>query len=361
MKHLLSKIGISMMLAAVLAACSGETDTDSRGEQAPVRFGVGIAATRTAANTLTIDGSGANELSLKSEGFGVFACYTGIHPYVSTSITCNLMWNQQVTYDNTQSVWTYAPLAYWPTTDIEEEVTYATFYAYAPYSDATDPYGCIVDFSYPGETGDPWLTYQLGGTMYADGANGWKTKQADLLYDMQQDQQRPMPPYAHKVHFSFKHALACVGDRITVTCSDALQSKLKSLYTSSNVTLTLNKLRLDYLLTRKGRLVLNSSIQPNWQPVESGDARVHRLLVLNPEHIIATATSASVCTLTDYAVNDQGIFYIPIEVGANAQTVTATADYTFSTGETGQISTTINLSTISNAGNGRNLNLVLDF
>lgn len=361
MKQLLSNIAISMMLAAVLAACSDETGTTSRGEYPPVRFGVGRTTTRTASNTLTIDGSGANELSLKSEGFGVFACYTGIHPYVSTSITCNLMWNQQVTYDNTQSVWTYAPLAYWPTTDNEDEVSYATFYAYAPYSDATDPYGCIVDFSYPGETGDPWLTYQLGGTMYADGANGWKTKQADLLYDMQKDQQRPVPPHANKVNFSFKHALSCVGDRITVTCSDALQSKLKSLYTSSQVTLTLNKLRLDYLLTRKGRLVLNSSIQPNWQPVESGDARVHRLLVLNPEHIIATATSASVCTLTDYAVNDQGIFYIPIEVGANAQTVTATADYTFSTGETGQISTTINLSTISNAGNGRNLNLVLDF
>ena len=356
-----------MMTALMTAACNGESAPEGKPSQpgSAIAFtiddGTTRASHRTAPNTLTLNGSGTNEQSLKTEGFGVFACYTGYYRYVSSTITSNLMWNQQVTYDNTLSRWAYSPLVYWPATELLDDEAYATFYAYAPYSDATDPYGSIVDFSHPSETGDPWLTYQLGGTMYADGANGWKAKQADLLYDIQKDQQRPYPPTASKVTFQFKHALACVGDEITVTCSDNVQTQLKGLYSSADVTLTLNTLRLDYTLTAKGRLVLNGSDTPNWKVLDSGDATVHRLLVLNPDQVIATATSASVCTLTPYTATNQGLFYIPLEVAGNPQTLTATADYTLSTGTTGQIATTISLSSIRQAGEGRNLNLVLDF
>ena len=255
--------------------------------------------------------------------------------------------------------WTYSPVAYWPDTEGEFD-EYVTFFAYAPYSNgSTDANAaCIVDFSLPGETGDPWLVYQIGGTMYADGADGWKARQVDLLYDFQKDHQKPDTP-AGKVNFSFRHALAYMGDRITVTCSDALQTHLKSLYAGSDVTITLNTLRLDYELTQKGRLILNGNSQPNWQPVNSGDPLVHRLLVLNPDHVLATATSASACTLTDYSVSDQGIFYIPIWVGANPQRLTATAYYTLSTGDEGAVATPLSLGNYTEPGNGCDLNLSL--
>jgi len=358
--------------ALLLIACSlvdeDNDDCTKAGEQpgSAIAFtvsddGDSTALTRTAPNTLTLDGSGTNELKLQDEGFGVFASHTGFHPYVSSTTTSNLMWNQKVAYDNSRSQWDYTPTAYWPYTEdgLDE---YVTFFAYAPYSDGStdDHAACIVDFSLPGETGDPWLVYQLGGTMYADGADGWKARQVDLLYDFQKDQKKPDTP-AGVVSFSFKHALACVGDRITVTCSDALQTQLKNLsnISGSAVTLTLNTLRLDYELTQKGKLILNGKTQPNWQTVNSGDVLVHRLLVLNPDHILATATSVSACTLTDYTATDQGVFYIPIQVGTNTQKLTATAYYTLSTGDDGAIATTINLDSVTDSGTGRNLNLSL--
>jgi len=321
-----------------------------------------LATTRTASNTLTIDGSGTNEWSLKAKGFGVFASHTGSHPYVSSTITCNLMWNQQVEWNSTAAKWSYNPVVYWPNTDdgISE---YVTFFAYAPYSDGSsyETSACIVDFSRSGETGDPWLTYQLGGTTAADGTDGWKARQVDLLYDFQKDQVRPDSP-SGKTTFSFRHALACMGDQITLTCSDNLQSQLKALYNTaggSSVTLTLDRLLIDYELTSKARLVLNGSIQPNWKSLESGEPMVHRYLDFTPNQVIATVTSASECTLADYTETDQGIFYIPLEVGGNSQNMTATVYYTVSTGRTGFVKTTVSLSSVVAAGNGSALRLTL--
>lgn len=351
-------IGVCLLHLLLLTACTNDerpADLDAQ-QGSAVAFSVSDGTVRATTRTA----QGTTDISvLQTEGFGVFACYTGLYRYVSTTITSNLLWNQQVTYDNTLGSWTYSPLVYWPATERLDDEAYATFFAYAPYSNATDPYGSIVDFSVAGETGDPWLTYQLGGTMYADGPNGWKAKQTDLLYDIQKDQQRPYPPTASKVTFQFKHALACVGDQITVTCSDALQSYLKSLYAGSDVTFTLNTLRLNYTLTGKGRLVLNGIDKPNWKTIDSGDPTVTRLLVLNPDQVIATATSASACVLSDFMMNNQGIFYIPLEVAGHPQTLTATADYTLSTGTTGQIATTLSLSSIREAGQGRDLRFVL--
>lgn len=351
---------------ALMIVFSCSADDAGRGESPLQREAIVFSAqegtTRTAPNTLTLDGSGTNEASLKTDGFGVFAATTGFHPYVSSTVSCDLLWNQPVTYDDALSQWTYSPVAYWPNTD-EELTEYVTFFAYAPYSDGTDPDGCIVDFSLPGETGDPWLVYQLGGSTTADGANGWKAKQRDLLYDFRKDQQRPYPPTAARVVFSFKHALACVGDRITLTCSDALQTELKELAasTGTTVTLTVERLALDYRLTAKARLVLNSSTTPNWKTVESGEPQVHRYLVLNAQQVIATATSGTSCTLTDYAANDQGIFYIPLETGGHAQQVTATVYYRLSTGDEGILKSTTTLSSVAAAGDGRSLHFVLNF
>ena len=352
--------GACLLHLLLLTACTN--DERPAGPDARQGSAVAFSVSDDTVRATTRTAQGTTDISvLQTEGFGVFACYTGLYRYVSSTTTSNLMWNQQVTYDNTLDRWTYSPLAYWPSTESGGDDTYATFFAYAPYSDGTSDAAsaCIVDFSLPGETGDPWLTYQLGGTMYADGADGWKARQVDLLYDIQRDQQRPYLPSASRVTFLFRHALACVGDRITVTCSDALQAYLKSLYSGSDVTFTLNTLCLAYTLTQKGRLVLNGSATPNWKAVDSGDATVTRLLVFNPDQVIATVTSATDCTLTDYAVTDQGIFYIPLELDGHQQSVTTTVDYTFSTGDSGQLQTTLSLSSIRQAGEERDLRLVL--
>ena len=194
-------LGIAM-ISVMLTGCSiideNTSDCPKDSTQAGSRSGSAIAfmvsdstaSTRTAEGTMTLDGAGGTE-SLRNWGFGVFACHTGAHPYISTSTKSNLMHNQLVTWDNVNSVWSYEPLVYWPngTTGDSE---FVTFFAYAPHSDnASD---CIVDMSRPDEVGDPWILYQLGGTANADGASGWKAKQIDLLYDFKKDQQRGATP-----------------------------------------------------------------------------------------------------------------------------------------------------------------------
>lgn len=348
-------------------SCSGEAEpAPDRGPGEAIAFTVEAtgASTRMPYNMMTLDGAGLNEHSLRSEGFGVFASHTGPHPYVSTSTECNLMWNQRVAYDGSAGAWTYSPLVYWPNGTEEDVPEYVTFFAYAPYSDANgdDNSACIADFSLPSEIGDPWLLYQLGGTEEASGVNGWKAKQVDLLYDFRKDEHKP-PTVNRRVSFNFKHALACVGDQITVTASEVLQTKLKSLFTLGDghpVTITLDTLKLDYTLTRKGRLVLNSaSSQPNWQEVISEDLTVHRRLMLLPRQIIASATSASACTLFDYTATDQGIFYIPFERAGNQQKLTVTACYTLSTGDKDAVKTTIALDSRANSGHMSSLRLSL--
>lgn len=376
---LLAVVATAMIAAVMLAGC-GLVDEDTSacrpdgsngsGSGSAIGFGVtaadsttttrtmtgagltATALTRTAEGTMTLDGSGGTE-SLRERGFGVFACHTGVHPYVSTSTTANLMWNQRVVYDEGTAQWAYSPIVYWPNYNegLEE---YVTFFAYAPHSDLAS--SSIIDMSLPEETGDPWLTYQLGGT-----ENDWQSRQTDLLYDFRKDLKRDQN-VSTTVNFSFRHALACAGDTVIVTAGPRLQQLLMRYAVSlgSDVSLTLKRLTLDYLLTRKGRLVLNSSTQPNWQAVESEDAKVHRYVRLTPNHRLATA-SPSVCSVTDYHVGSQGVFYIPIEVGDGGQQVSVTATWQMTNGDEGEVTTVVDLSRISEPSlrNGLRLSLEL--
>lgn len=385
---LLAVVATAMIAAVMLAGC-GLVDEDTSacrpdgsngsGSGSAIGFGVtaadsttttrtmtgagltATALTRTAEGTMTLDGSGGTE-SLRDKGFGVFACHTGVHPYVSTSTTANLMWNQPVAYNGTTGQWEYSPLVYWPNglTGSEE---YVTFFAYAPHSDhASD---CIIDMSNPEETGDPWILYQLGGESQASGLTGWKARQVDLLYDFQKDQQRGQD-VTKQVEFSFKHALASIGDKVTVSCDATVADRLKAVWTGSPVTMTVSNITVDYLLTRKGKLILNSSGIPNWQAVESEDAKVHRIVTFSPDIVMAEATSADNCTMADFeSPAGQGVFYIPLEVGADKQQATVTADYVVTAGvpayivSEGTVSASVDLSFISNASENRDLSVKL--
>lgn len=353
---------LAVCLVLLASGCSGE-DAANGGLTANDRPGSAIAfyAGDSTARGTTRTAQGTIDLGvLQSKGFGVFASHTGAHPYVSTTTKCNLMYNQLVTYDNANSVWTYTPLVYWPSGTTGDK-DYVTFFAYAPHSDLAG--GCIADMSRADETGDPWILYQLGGSEHADGAGGWKACQVDLLYDFMKDQQKGDSP-STRVDLSFKHALAALGDRITVTCDESVADRLKAVYEGTPVTLTVTRITIDYLLTRKGRLVLNGSGQPNWQAVESEDAKVHRKLTFTPALVMAQATSATDATVYPFdSGTGHGIFYIPVETGGEKQQVTAAIHYTVSSGspaevtEEGDAESTIDLSFVSNPSEGRDLNI----
>ena len=372
-------IAVGLIVACAMTSCSlidedtaGCPATETAGtpgsaiafdtEGISVSDGDSTARTRTAPGTMTLDGTAGTE-SLKAKGFGVFACHTGVHPYVSISTTSNLMWNQLVTYDNTTATWTYSPLVYWPNSD-EDVPEYVTFFAYAPHSDNAN--GCIADMSNADDVGDPWIVYQLGGSEEADGANGWKAQQVDLLYDFRKDQKREVPPASSgRVSFSFRHALASIGDRITVSCGQSIANKMVQHYSDTTLRFVLDSLTLDYVLTRKGRLTLNASSEPNWEAVESGDPTVTRRLVLTPNQVMASAASASYCNTYEYQTEaGQGVFYIPIESVRDKQRVGLRAKCRVLDAEdsevwTGTITASTDITTGADASRTRNLHVEL--
>ncbi len=354
-----NKITILLATAALLGCSADKATPDRKTTRQAISFGTtGDVPTRTAHGTMTTDGTGTGELSLQELGFGVFACHTGLHPYVGSNITPNYMWNQQVAYNATAAVWDYAPLIYWPT-PVDGLYPYVSFFAYAPYADSpgtgtTVAEQCIVDMSRSVESGDPWIVYQLGGT-----ENDWQDHQVDLLCDFLPDQQQGDVP--QRVNFRFQHALAQAGDQITVTCSPELQARLLQAYTSEDVSFILDRVELVYTLLRKGRLRLNGTAEPLWEAVASESPTVRRRLILEPEggHVLCTATSSSDCDVTDYTVTDQGIFYIPLNVEGCTQQVDIYVSYHTSKNNPGALTTRINLTTVTEAGGNRSFRIVM--
>jgi hypothetical protein len=357
------KLFITLPAFLLLAACAGDDAavapiSDNPGADAKgsaICFNVDDFYNGTADKSAT-RAAGREDLSrLRNDGFGVFACNTGLHPYVSSTISWNFMWNQPVSY--TSSGWSYNPVKHWPTGKGGEELDeYVTFFAYAPFSkaDGSDKASrCIVDLSNATEVGDPWLTYQLGGS-----TDDWQSHQVDLLYAFCKDMKRPERT-GERVKFSFRHALAGAGDQVKVSCQDLLQNRLVQLAANRGVTvkLTLDRVVLDYTLTRKGRLVLNNASEPNWQVIASEDPMVHRILELTPAQVLATATS-SACTSTTYVNSDLGIFYIPMSPDGQAQQVDVTLYYSLSTGYSGSISSELSLNT-EMASQNQNFELIL--
>ena len=87
---------------------------------------------------------------LKTTSFGVFAQYTENTAWGSYTKTTpfNFMWNQQVTWDSENGVWTYAPVKYWPNDNQPADLngaqgsqahSYLNFFAYAPYMPVETP------------------------------------------------------------------------------------------------------------------------------------------------------------------------------------------------------------------------------
>lgn len=250
------------------------------------------------------------------DAIGVFASYTGDVKYNLSTVTPDYMYNQMVKYNG--GTWTYDPVKYWPnTTDGDGyHKDYISFFSYYPYT-AGDTEG-IIGFSNKDAAGDPWLVFQLP----ADAPD----TQTDLLYGVAMlDLQKQN--IEGRVNFSLRHALACVGDQITIKCSDALKTELgaKSLY--------INSVTIHYKnLTNKAKLILNSNETPNWQPVVSGEYTSSRTVSLSDATYIGAGTTHTPIYNgsigQQVTISNKGLFYIPIHLGAVRQEAEITVEYT---------------------------------
>jgi len=125
--------------AAMLAGCSESEELAV--SQAQQEMGQGEVAFSVYTNRITRAGKSGvlNTDSLKKPdgGFGIFAYHTNNSFYDSENSEINFMYNQRVTWNETNNRWTYSPLKYWPNEFGENaksnSIDYVTFFAYAPY------------------------------------------------------------------------------------------------------------------------------------------------------------------------------------------------------------------------------------
>ncbi len=229
-----------------------------------------------------------DDASLQSGGFGVFGCYTGLHNYSESDANSSFMYNQELEWVSGDAHWEYSPVKYWP----GEEGHKVSFFAYAPYSEC-DGTGCIPSCVRYQETADPWVMYRIAED---------PAQQVDLLYATPLLDQTKMA-VNERLEFTFKHALACVGDNVTIS--------------TSATGVTLKEVSIDYTLTAKGRLVLWNRGSANWTPIQSEDVvTVRSVSLLTGGHEPLPKTFSG-----------QGLFCIPAEAAGYPQKATIHVTY----------------------------------
>ena len=254
----------SMILAAAaalaLVACAKVETIQNTTEENAISFNVYASK----ANATKAGGEAGAQTNLtlgdaNKSGFGVFCYYSdntnagNTADYTNTpssNFLPNFMWNQQVNGNGdgtaAATAWTYSPVKYWPN---ETNATYTdggidklTFFAYAPYVDATKATGKvgtetegITELSIYSTTGDPTLTYVIP----ADAAN-----HVDVLYaDATSLKNLTKPNGNTAVTFPFKHALTSIVFRVQtfidgVNDTDDLDDEGLAVDNATTVTLT---------------------------------------------------------------------------------------------------------------------------
>lgn len=214
-------LALAAALALVMTACSSDNDEPLLRQDAriPVVFATTEVSAVTRANEEKINTA---QMLAQAGGFGVFAYYsdgsgTTDGAYNSSSAVPNFMYNQQVTgTDAFSPVWSYSPLKYWPNeigaTAKSDHVDKLTFFAYAPYIDASAvTTENITGFSASTDAGDPWLTYSSPKSV-----PGY-----DVVYAKVIDKVKP--DITEEVTLTFNHALASLSYEITKASSLDLQ------------------------------------------------------------------------------------------------------------------------------------------
>lgn len=200
-------MGIAAMAALTLVSCSSDdldsvSDNSSKNEAISFDGYLGRSA-------VAVNGSRGSEVKidqLKTGGFGVFGNYS---KETTTAYGNSLFDNQQVTYDNDKSKWTYSPLKFWPSDG------HIDFLAYAPYDKNTK----LTD-------GPKINNFIVSKTI---------TDQTDLLWtNATSSISADLTSTKEKVKFQFHHALSRLGYTV----------KLSGNYSPDNVTFTLKKITL---------------------------------------------------------------------------------------------------------------------
>ena len=111
---LLTAFAVAALLSS---ACSADGSSELRPiatDQQPVAF-TATMADGQGATTRGLDKVIEDKAALANAGgFGVFACYTGLHRYGDVDAQPDFMYNQKVESNNSGTTWTYSPLKYWP-------------------------------------------------------------------------------------------------------------------------------------------------------------------------------------------------------------------------------------------------------
>lgn len=322
MKKYLSLVAGAMLMTA----CSNDAEVSGDNQSSGQEIAVTVAQESLTRAQGEIDAS-----VLQTAGFGLFASYTERLTYENTSVSPDFMYNQKVVSTDNGETWVYNPVKYWPnSTDYETGTIYneyLTFFAYAPYEASPKDDGrCIIGMSGRYDKGDPWVNYRLVDDPWAEEPT---FKQVDLLYGVKQINatggddlfyNETKPAFNEKLKIYFRHALACIGDKITIRLADDFKS-----YISDYADISISKVEIVYNeLTTKARLNLNSPTGPNWKELVSGELTTTRtytktfdpainLIVNNPYEISA----------------NEGLFYIPLRIkGCDAPYAEVTVDYT---------------------------------
>ena len=279
----MKRCAIAVLLTLFAGVACNKTERPEE-EKVPISFSAAVSdmpATRAT-------GMIGDDASLQADGFGVFGCYTGLHNYSESDANSGFMHNQELKWVSADAHWEYNPVKYWP----GEEGHKVSFFAYAPYS-TCDGTGCIPSCVRYQETADPWVMYRIAEN---------PAQQVDLLYATPLLDQTKMAVNEH-LEFTFKHALACVGDNVTIG--------------TSATGVTLKEVSIDYTLTAKGRLVLWNRGSANWTPIQSED--------------VVTVRSISLLTAGNEPLpktfSGQGLFCIPAEASGYPQKATIHVTY----------------------------------
>lgn len=316
----------------LLMACSGNDETRQTSDQPVVAFIAKMAdnskktADNDAANTRAAHI--INDVSaLKAEGgFGVYGCYTSLHKFLTTDVNPDFMYNEHVWWDDATTMWVYSPVKYWPNGEGLTEPSivtgeyphYVSFFGYAPHRSQPDL--CIYKFSKQHELGNPWLEYRLHPNI---------EDQVDLLYaEPILDQKKPAKD--ELLEFRFHHALACVGDLISIDCCESYIESVMAKPFNVQARIDLVSVLVDYMLTEEGRLSLwNDKIEPNWQLITDGTPVTYRhlQLIIDPYTLFLHDKLTEEETTTPWIDRGHGVYYIPRQFEHNIQTITVTITF----------------------------------
>ena len=309
MKQYLTLLAATLLL---MTGCDRGLNRPGAEGDCPIRFEVSAVEPETrAANAVN------SESALRDVHVGVFASYTGKLTYENTTVSPDYMYNQEVMY--TGGHWEYTPVKLWP----NDANDYVSFFAYAPYeaNPAEGSASGIIGMSRSVDLGDPWINFRLPefenqvDLLYAQRR---KTEGGTVKYVSWLDQQK-LGWGEEPMHFVLKHALACIGDGVSVRMSDALYTRMHT----QQVDIAFTNVTINYRnLATKARLVLRSADTPNWKEIISGEltcSRTYNSGALDGSmKFVHTATANPAAITLD---SGNGLFYIPLQIAGTPRPV----------------------------------------